>query len=363
MIPGDIGVELDRTLQAMRHTAAEQPHQTALVPGAAGTWRPAPTADGGGPGTYATSLPILLGRQVGRDPERLAAELAQGLAEVPWVAAARVTGPGYLTVTVTTRHLRGLPVRIIAADRASGPITAPLPDPASAPDWERAWYRQRDALLIRIAQAVGSDDPDINSEHPYGPGRQPPPDSAPRSRTGPVAEAVAWHGSDAVRYVLARTPGPRRAAIERQLGLPADLDNPFAVVRYAHAHAASTARWAAELTGAADQEGGPEEAAADPQPAELALLDLLSWRDERLAAASRRRRPGELCAYAEQVAAAYLECAYTCPALACGGAAAPRDPAGPLAAARLELAGAARAVVGDALKLTGLSLPVRVFGI
>jgi arginyl-tRNA synthetase len=199
-------------------------------------------------------------------------------------------------------------------------------------------------------------------------------------------EAVAWHGVDAVRYVLARTPEPRRGAIERQLELPLDLDNPFAAVRYAHAHAASTARWAAGLadkspeeTGSGERAGSAErtsdeelankeervaddEQDAHAEPAELALLDLLSWRDERLASAARRRRPAELCSYLEQVAGAYLHCARECPALPFGGAAAP-DPAGPQAAARLELAAATHAVLAAGLRVAGVSCPGWMFEI
>jgi len=184
---------------------------------------------------------------------------------------------------------------------------------------------------------------------------------------------VAWHGADAVRYALARTAGPRPAAIERQLGLPLDLDNPFVLVRYARAHAASTARWAADHARAAGSRGragrpeprswpGPGAGSPEPQPAELALLGSLSWSAERLAAAVRRRRPAELCAYLEQVAAAYLHCARQCPAMPSGGAAAP-DPASPQAAARLELAAAAGAVLTGGLRLAGVSSPEELFDI
>ncbi len=99
----------------------------------------------------------------------------------------------------------------------------------------------------------------------------------------------------------------------------------------------------------------------EPQPAELALIGLLSWSGERIAAAARRRRPAELCAYLEQVAAAYLHCARECPALRYGGSAAPPDPAGPQAAARLELAAASRAVLAAGLRLAGVGSPAQLF--
>lgn len=356
MIPADIGAELARALD---------PEPAATRPDAAGTWRPAPTEDGGGPGTYATSLPILLGQRSGRDPGRIAAGLTRALADVPWIATAEVTGPGYLTVTVTTRHLRELPARIVEADFAAARITPELPDPAAAADWHQAWTAQHDALVLRLERTAGAPHhSDQAAEHPYGAARRPPPESPSRPVASPVAAAVAWHGADPVRYALARTPEPRQEAIERQLALPLDLGNPFTAVRYAHAHAASTARWAADLTRATDRPAGsPGEPAGDPEPAELELIDLLSWRDERLAAAARRRRPAELCTYLEHAAAAYVRCAQQCPALPFGGAAAPPDPAGLRASARLELAAATQAVLAAGLRLAGVSSPGRMFGI
>jgi arginyl-tRNA synthetase len=356
MIPGDIDAELAAALRAMR-----------LADAAAGTWRPAPPGHGGGPGTYATSVPIVLGQRAGRDPGPIAAGLAHALARVPWIAAAKVTGPGYLTVTVAERHLRDLPARITAAKQAAAPIPAALPDPASAPDWVQAWKADRDALVVRLLQAAGTDHSGNAAEHPYGAPRRPPPESPPGPVTGaapgPVADAVAWHGADAVRYALARTPEPRPAAIERQLALPLDLDNPFVATRYAHAHAASTARWAADLAGAAGGAADSSAEASSAEPVELELLDLLSWREERVAAAARRRRPAELCAYLEHLAAAYLRCEQECPAVPVGGAAAPPDPVGPRAATRLELAAATRVVLAAGLQLAGVSSPGRIFGI
>ena len=426
---------------------------------AAGTWRPAPPGEGGGPGTYATSLPMLVARAAGLDARAVAARLAAALGPLPWVAGARASGPGYLTVTVTTEHLAALPARIVAAGRRRPwPAHPGLPDPGLAPDWLRAWHAQHAALVLRLAGAAGRDDRDFATER-HDDGNRRPPDSSSATGTssgaavagalapaaadvavpdgvagGPVASAVAWHGADAVRYALARTAGPRPAAIARQLGLPLDLDNPFVLVRYAHAHAASTARWAADLARAAGSgpdataaragagrlepefaagAGGPEaepvagaggpgpESAAgaggpepepvagagrpgpesvagagppeseflngaagarpEPLPAELALIGLLSWFAERLAAAARRGRPAELCAYLEQLAAAYLHCAWECPALPSGGVAAPADPAGPQAAARLELAASARVVLAAGLRLAGVSSPAELF--
>ena len=76
------------------------------------------------------------------------------------------------------------------------------------------------------------------------------------------------------------------------------------------------------------------------------------------AAAARRHRPGEVPRYLEQVAAAWTAGRLAGPALPFGGAAAPRDPA--LAAARLLLADAVRAVLAAGLALAGLPATDRI---
>ncbi len=53
------------------------------------------------PGQYAASAPLTLG---GR-PRETARDLAAALARAPWIDKAEVTGPGYLTVTVTAAAL------------------------------------------------------------------------------------------------------------------------------------------------------------------------------------------------------------------------------------------------------------------
>ena len=82
------------------------------LPGADPLLRPGPA-----PGSYASSLPFRLARR-GQDPRELAAALAAELAREPWIAAAEVTGPGFLTVTVTHDALAGLAVRIARAGPA-----------------------------------------------------------------------------------------------------------------------------------------------------------------------------------------------------------------------------------------------------
>ncbi len=185
-------------------------------------------------------------------------------------------------------------------------------------------------------------------------------------------------------YTLARTGGPSPAAIEAQLRRPLDLSNPFVLVRHAHADAASTLRWAAELeliTGAPSvnpldqtpptvrpQPAEPQSAEPLPtespptelEPIELKLIETLSWLPERVAAACRRNRPADLAVYLEHLAAAWLECAQSCPALSFRGRNAPPEPAGTLALARLELAEAVRTTLAAGLGLLAVPAPARI---
>jgi len=419
MIPGDIGTELARVLQDLV-AAGELPAQAAGL-SSAGTWRPAPAQAGGGPGTYATSLPLALAHQTGRAAVPVADLLAAALAGVPWIGSARATGAGYLTVTVTAARLAGLPARIAGSrpraagsgPRAagSGPrvasaphaaassalagarLTAPrLPDPATAPDWDQAWRTQRDALAGRLAQAAGADvlffdsqreptaEPttqasagetpvtaaDISSRSAAQARMGPVPEaaaqhgSAAQAGLGPVAAAVAQHGSDAVRYALARTSAPPGGAISRQLGLALDLANPFVVVRYAHADAASVRRWAADLGLAPEKHADQPGRVPNLRPAELALVETMSWLPERVAAAARRHRPAELAAYLESLAEAWLECAENCPALPFRGRSAPAALAREQIATRLVVADAARVALAAGLALLGISAPLRM---
>ena len=85
------------------------------------------------------------------------------------------------------------------------------------------------------------------------------------------------------------------------------------------------------------------------------MLDALSWLGERVAAAARRRRPAELTAHLELLAAAWRNCTESCPALPFGGRAAPVDPNGAQAAARLQLAQATRVALFAGLTLLGIT--------
>ena len=132
------------------------------LPGADPLLRPGPV-----PGSYASSLPFRLARG-GQDPRDLAAVLAGRLAREPWIAAAEVTGPGFLTVTVTHDALAGLAVRIARAGPACAHSdalrgrTVPAARPgglAPAPDWPQARAALAAQLTARLSAAAGATGP------------------------------------------------------------------------------------------------------------------------------------------------------------------------------------------------------------
>jgi arginyl-tRNA synthetase len=364
VIPGDLSTQIASALRAAAAAGEVPPAAAGLS--AAGTWRPAPPQAGGAPGSYATSLPFALARRTGRSAASLAAVLAARLRGEAGIGQVSATGGGYLTVTVTAAALTSLAARVVAAGPACAASDAlsgtrlsvrGYPDLGAAVSWEQAWRWVADEVTGRLAEAAGAQvDIRIQAKRAVPPAPGPPPD-----RSG-VAAAVAFAGADRVRYALARAAAGGAAAggaaaMERQLSVSNALSDPFAAVRGAHANAASTLRWAADL---GIRRGEPESLAAGAlaHPRERELLTAISWLPERVAGAARRRRPDELPRYLECLAEAWLDCRESCPALPFGGQAAPRDEAG--MAARLWLAGAARAALAAALGLLGVAAPVRI---
>jgi len=305
---------------------------------------------GGGPGSYASSLPFRLAGP-GQDPSEVAAALAARLITEPAIATAAVTGPGYLTVTVTHDALAGLAVRVVeagescAASDALRGRTVPVPpaaDLTAAPDWPQAQAALAAELTARLAAAAGA-------TSIFSPERTvvPLPIPLPPPETGaePVAAAVRYAGYDAVRFALARTPpggaAPEAAAIARHM-----LTNPAYAVRYAHAAAAAVLRWAATL--------GTRPAEFQPRllsrPEELALLDALSWLPERVAMAARRGRPDEFAGYLEELAARTLDTMSTSGFTNVFA----------ISSERLWLAAAARTGLAASLGLLGIGAPERL---
>jgi arginyl-tRNA synthetase len=344
---------------------------------AVGTWRPVPSEVGGGPGSYATTLPFVLAHRLAADPARVAAVLAAALRSI-WAGAEisdiSVTGGGYLSLTLTPDTLARLAVRISQAGpgcarsqamdgvRVSAPRDARL---ASARDWADAWPRLTAEQGGRLAEAAGAEVTWV----PLQPEKNAP------GECGPVAEAVAYAGEDAVRFALSRLAGGPASRLPRahEPGLAPramaaqHLGNPAYAVRYAHAHAASALRQAADL-GLPELDVERFQPRLLAHPSERVLLDAMSWLPERVAGAARRRQPHVVAAYLEDLASRYLDWQEACPVMRPGSVPPRPDPrpagrlpaGGELIQARLQLASGARTVLGTGLRLLGIAAPSRM---
>jgi arginyl-tRNA synthetase len=340
---------------------------------AAGTWRPVPAEAGGGPGSYATTLPFVLAHRLAADPARVAAVLAVALRPIlaqAEISEVSVTGGGYLSLTLTPDTLARLAVRISLAGpgcarsqaldgvRVSAPRGSEL---AAARDWADAWQRLTAEQSGRLAEAAGAEVTWV----PPVPEKNGPGDCGPGD-CGPVAEAVAYAGEGAVRFALSRlASGPaRRPPQSRDLDLAPQtmaaqhLGNPAYAVRYAHAHAASALRQAADL-GLLELDVERFQPCLLAHPSERVLLDAMSWLPERVAGAARRRQPHVVAAYLEDLAGRYFDWQEACPVMRPGSVLS-RPLGGELTQARLQLASAARTALGTGLQLLGVTAPGRM---
>ena len=343
MIPGD----LDRLLAA--EISALRPRSAAIT--SAGSWQPAPP--GSAPGTYATPVAFRLGP----DPQPIAMTLAGVLRRADWVCSASVTG-SYVTATVTPDTLALLAVRITAAGPACARSNAlagaavpapPAPDLVAAPGWPDARRRLAAFLTGRLAEVAGACTFPSDAEE-----RQAIPARRAGPATGPVAAAIEFAGAGAIRYALARLPPGAPAEVDPRHAAAHHLGVPAYAVRYAHAHAVSTLRQAADL-GLSLGEAAEFQPRLLAHPSEQALLDELSWLAERVAGAARRARPDVFPRYLERLAGAYFDCQEQRPAAWPG-----MTTGGPGIAARLWLAAASATALRAGLDLLGVDAPDRI---
>jgi DALR anticodon binding domain len=359
-----ITADFDRELAAAVRALAADGTLTFPAPHARadGTWQPAQDGD---PLGYATALPLKLAALTGADPAGLAHALAGALGNVPWVVSARPDG-GYVTVTVTAQALAASAAGMAATPGtcANSAIlagttvtTLPWPDLSAAGSWTAAWHGQIGAATSHLALAAGAADlPDVKR------GR-----FATRSPAGErpeIQQAVAYRGTDEIRYLLTRTRQDDLRSVAAALageqsaaGGSLPTAGPLYQVQLAHVSAVSTLRWSAEL-GLNRAYPAGQLGVLLARPAERQLLSLLSFLPVRVAAAARRYRPDGLPRYLEEVSAAWRACQLEAPALPFGGAAAPGDP--DLTAGRLELAAATAVVLSAGLALIGIEASQRV---
>jgi arginyl-tRNA synthetase len=343
VIPGD----LDRLLAA--EISALRPPPPAIT--SAGSWQPAPP--GSAPGTYATPVAFRLGP----DPQPIAMALAGALRRADWVCSASVTG-GYVTATVTTETLARLAVRVTVAGPACARSSAlagvavpapPAPDLTAAPGWPDARRRLAAFLTGRLAEVAGACTFPSDAEE-----RQAIQARRPGPATGPVAAAIDFAGAGAIRYALARLPPGANAEVDPCHAAAHHLGVPAYAVRYAHAHAVSTLRQAADL-GLSRGETAEFQPRLLAHPSEQALLDELSWLAERVAGTARRARPDVFPRYLERLAGVYFDCQEQRPAVRPG-----MTTGGPGIAARLWLAAATATALRTGLDLLGVDAPNRL---
>jgi arginyl-tRNA synthetase len=360
VIPADLGAELARAISDL--VAAGALPAGAVLVSSLGTWRPAP---GRPAGTYATSLPFALAPSAGLAPVIIAAQLGQAVGTATWITSAEPTGGGYLNIRVTAAALAQVAVTVARAGPGCARSDAlrgvrrpmpPLPDLAAQPDWKQAWQAQAAAVAGRLAAAAGATAAGATATTSPEPELSRAARPAARADGGAagqslVADAVDYAGADVVRYWLAAMPAGRTRELGREISVSRDLADPCCGVCFAAADAASVLRWAADL-GIRRSEPDWRLPELLAQPAELALLMQLSWLAERVAGAARRGRPAELPRYLEELAAAWLTCRESCPALPFGGQAALPDPAG--ISARLWLADATATALAAGLNLIGI---------
>jgi arginyl-tRNA synthetase len=361
MITADLDEELAIALRPLATRGVLPAPVAQLTP--RGTWRAVPDGD---PSGYATAAAFEVAGHAGLPAWQVATAVAGSLRSVPWIEAVTPSGGGYLTVTVTHQALAASAARMAAAGQACADsailggtaiIRRPWPDLAQARSWEHAWQLQADAMTSHLAQAAGAAPTDLPGRERAGTDARP----ISATRSG-VHDAVAYFGSDSVRYRLARMMSGRRLrpgslGMTRTGAAGPPMTDPLYPVQQAHAAAVSAVRWAADL--GLEPAGITEVLGRQlSSPAEGALLGLLSYLPVRVAAAARRLRPDELPRYLEQVSAAWLLCRMQAPALPFGGRAAPRD--FDQVGARLMLAQAVAAVIATGLALTGVAAPVRL---
>jgi len=250
----------------------------------------------GAPGRYAASVALALGPC----PRETAETLAGTLTQEPWIETVDVTGPGYLTITVTPEALAAVADNVIAAGPASvtsdalAGVTvpaAPLGDPLAAPTWEEARTALAAQLTVRLAAAAGATVADFSASERIRPAHPaqasspaapeavpPPPAGRPRSshREAPPGgtsprEATAFAGRDAVTFTLARAIPGKPFAHDPQIIARRVVGNPAYAVRYAHARAASGVRWAVTTRG-----GDPPYPPLPRQPGPMAETAVVS---------------------------------------------------------------------------------------
>ncbi len=180
-------------------------------------------------------------------------------------------------------------------------------------------------------------------------------------RTGEMVtfeELLDEVGADAVRYFFLRRSTDQSLDFDIGLAKQQTNENPVFYVQYAHARICSILRKAADSDSddvdALAARLVPEDTDLSllAEDAELALVRKIAEFPDVAAAAAEQRAPHRLTRYAEDLATAFHQFYTVCRVID------PDEPA--LTAARLALCDATRLVIAAALRLLGVSAPVRM---
>ncbi len=168
-----------------------------------------------------------------------------------------------------------------------------------------------------------------------------------------LRDLIAWIGTDAVRYSLARYPAESPLSLDGEDLRRQTNDNPVFYVQYAHARTANVARLAAE-------DGVRREDGFDPallsDPTEAALLANLGDFPRVVAQAAQLREPHRVARYLEGLAGRFHKWYDTCRVRPTSAEEEVTD----LHRSRLWLNDATRTVLANGLDLLGVSAPERM---
>ncbi len=176
-------------------------------------------------------------------------------------------------------------------------------------------------------------------------------------RLDDLVEAI---GVDASRYALARYTSDTTIDIDLDLWAKQTSDNPVFYVQYAHARLASILRNAGDLgVSTASTDGAAGAMPFDPSllshEREGDLLRALAEYPRVVAAAAQLREPHRVARYLEDTASSFHKFYDACRVLPMSD----EEPA-PIHAARLLLVEATKTVIGNGLRLLGVSAPERM---
>jgi arginyl-tRNA synthetase len=168
-----------------------------------------------------------------------------------------------------------------------------------------------------------------------------------------LRDLIAWIGSDAIRYSLARYPADSPLSLDGEELRKQTNDNPVFYVQYAHARTANVARLAAE-DGVRREDGF--DAALLSDPTEAALLAVLGDFPRVVAQAAHLREPHRVARYLEELAGRFHKWYDTCRVRPINADEEVTD----LHRSRLWLNDATRQVLANGLSLLGVTAPERM---